>query len=120
MIDLKPLPSHGVRSQFRKDLTSGPQATAIRVPENSVSKTPKFTRSGIMTDLEPPPEEERPAELRSAAAESLKRAARQTDPREFDRLTRHALGLIDRARAIQHGQQRGLEGRKTMDITRRT
>jgi len=79
-----------------------------------------------MTDLEPPPEKGEAAELRSAAAEALKSAARQTDPREFDRLTRHALGLIERARAIQQGRRpargsiprllrHGLERRKTMD-----
>ena len=84
-----------------------------------------------MTDLEPSPEEENAAELRSAAAESLRRAARKTDPREFDRLTLHALGLIERARTIQQGRRpaRGsiphlvrheLERGKTMDMTRRT
>jgi len=32
----------------------------------------------------------------------LQSAARQNDPNEFDRLAHHALGLIDRARAIRH------------------
>jgi aquaporin Z len=83
-----------------------------------------------MTDLEPP-EEKRAAKLRSAAAESLKNAARQSDPREFDRFTRHALGLIERARVIEQGRRPARESmphlvrhrlmrRKTMDMTRRT
>jgi hypothetical protein len=43
---------------------------------------------------------ERPAEadvedLRDAAVEALQSAARQSDPREFDRLTRLALRLIE-------------------------
>jgi hypothetical protein len=58
-----------------------------------------------MTDLDPREEEEDPNELRSAAVDALKEAARQSDPREFNRLTRHALALIERARAIGHGRQ---------------
>src|SRR5271168_4215572 len=62
--------------------------------------------SAVMTDPESESDEEKARELRSAAAECLQSAARQSDPREFDRLTRHALGLIERARAIQHRQRR--------------
>ena len=58
-----------------------------------------------MTDLDSPEGPEDPKELRSAAVDALQNAARQTDPREFDRLTRHALALIERARAIGHGRQ---------------
>ena len=58
-----------------------------------------------MTDLDPREEPEDPKELRSAAVDALKDAARQSDPREFNRLTRHALDLIERARAIGHGRQ---------------
>jgi hypothetical protein len=35
----------------------------------------------------------------------LKDAARQSDPREFNRLTRHALALIEWARATAHVRQ---------------
>src|SRR5208283_1077155 len=52
---------------------------------------------------------------------------RQSDPGEFDRLTRHALGLIERARAVEHGRasipdlfRHELERRRPMDMTRRT
>ena len=58
-----------------------------------------------MTDLDPREEPEDPKELRSAAVDALKDAARQSDPREFNRLTRHALALIERARAIGHGRE---------------
>ena len=58
-----------------------------------------------MTDLDPREEEEDPKELRSAAVDALRDAARQSDPQEFNRLTRHALALIERARAIGHGRQ---------------
>ena len=58
-----------------------------------------------MTDLDPREEEEDPNELRSAAVDALRDAARQNDPREFNRLTRHALALIERARAIRLGRQ---------------
>ena len=58
-----------------------------------------------MTDLDPREEEEDPKELRSAAVDALKEAARQGDPQEFNRLTRHALALIERARAFGHGRQ---------------
>ena len=58
-----------------------------------------------MTDLDRPEEPEDPNELRSAAVDALQEAARQTDPQEFNRLTRHALALIERARAIGHGRQ---------------
>ena len=57
-----------------------------------------------MTDLDPQDESEDPQELRSAAVDALKDAARQSDPQEFNRLTRHALALIERARAIRHGR----------------
>lgn len=58
-----------------------------------------------MTDLDPSEEAEDPQKLRSAAVDALKDAARQSDPQEFNRLTRHALALIERARAIRHGRQ---------------
>ena len=58
-----------------------------------------------MTDLDPREEPEDPQKLRSAAVDALKDAARQSDPQEFNRLTRHALALIERARAIRHGRQ---------------
>jgi Na+/phosphate symporter len=58
-----------------------------------------------MTDLDRREEPEDPKVLRSAAVDVLKDAARQSDPREFNRLTRHALALIERARAIAHGRQ---------------
>jgi hypothetical protein len=58
-----------------------------------------------MTELDRPEEPDDPKELRSAAVDALKDAARQSDPREFNRLTRHALALIERARAIAHGRQ---------------
>ena len=58
-----------------------------------------------MTDLDPHEEPEDPQELRSAAVDALRDAARQSDPQEFNRLTRHALALIERARAIRHGRQ---------------
>ena len=63
------------------------------------------TRSVAMTGLEPRKEPEDPNELRSAAVDALRDAARQSDPREFNRLTRHALALIERARAIRHDRQ---------------
>jgi hypothetical protein len=65
-----------------------------------------MTRSAVMTELDPQKEEDEPSILRSAAAEALQCAARQSDPREFDRLTRYALALIERARAIRHRRHR--------------
>jgi hypothetical protein len=56
-----------------------------------------------MTDFQPEGETEDPNKLRSAAVKALQSAARQDDPREFDRLTRHALRLLRRARAIRDG-----------------
>ena len=61
-----------------------------------------------MTELEPRSEAEEATELRSAAVVSLQSAARQSDPREFDRLTRHALRLVELARAIQHGRRQAV------------
>ena len=58
-----------------------------------------------MTNRDSPEGPEDPKELRSAAVDALQNAARQTDPQEFNRLTRHALALIERARAIGHGRQ---------------
>ena len=62
-----------------------------------------ITRATIMSEPEQAREEE-PAALRRAAIEALRNAARQKDPKEFDRLTRYGLGLIERARAL--GQRR--------------
>ncbi len=59
-----------------------------------------------MADLEPEKEEENPTQLRSAAVEALQSAVREKDPDESDRLTRYALALIDRARAIRQGRRR--------------
>jgi hypothetical protein len=61
-----------------------------------------------MTDFDRPEKPEDPKELRSAAVDALKAAARQSDPQEFNRLTRHALALIQRARAIGHGGQHAI------------
>jgi hypothetical protein len=73
-----------------------------------------------MTDTEPESETQDPAELRSAALEALQSAVRQSDPREFDRLTRYALGLIDRARAIGRGRQRAAQGAEvTSDVRKK-
>src|SRR5215510_8239341 len=44
----------------------------------------------------------------SAAVEELQSAARQKDPKEFDRLSRYGLALIERARTI--GQRRRRAG----------
>jgi hypothetical protein len=65
-----------------------------------------ITRSAIMSEPEQSSEEE-PAALRSAAIEALQSAARQKDPKEFDRLTRYGLALIERARAIRQ-RRRGI------------
>ena len=54
-----------------------------------------------MVERDPESEEEKPAALRSVAVEALQSAARQNDPNEFDRLTRYALALIERARVIR-------------------
>lgn len=70
-----------------------------------------------MTDLDPREEEEDPKELRSAAVDALQEAARQSDPREFNRLTRHALALIERARAIGHDRKHAVsEPTETQDL----
>jgi hypothetical protein len=61
-----------------------------------------------MTELDPEREEGEPTALRSAAVEALQSAARQSDPEESDRLTRHGLALIERARAIGHRRQSGI------------
>jgi len=69
-------------------------------------------RSATMSEPEQASEEE-PAALRSAAIEALQSAARQRDPKEFDRLTRYGLALIERARAIpQRRRGVGSEGDK--------
>jgi hypothetical protein len=70
-----------------------------------------------MTDLESGFNEEKAIALRSAAAECLQSATRQSDPLEFDRLTRHALGLIERARAIQHRRRRAVSGSNGAPVT---
>ena len=57
-----------------------------------------------MTGLGRPNKPEDPQQLRNAAVDALKDAARQSDPQEFSRLTRHALALIERARAIGHSR----------------
>jgi hypothetical protein len=47
-------------------------------------------------------------DLRDAAVEALQSAARQSDPREFDRLTRLALRLIEWARALRRGSRHAI------------
>lgn len=59
-----------------------------------------------MTDFDRPEEPEDRTSFAARLSNALKDAARQSDPREFNRLTRHALALIERARAIGHGEQR--------------
>jgi hypothetical protein len=59
-----------------------------------------------MRNLEPENGKDDPEELRGNAVEALRRAARQDDPREFERLTRYALRLIERARAIRQDRRR--------------
>ena len=67
-----------------------------------------------MADFDHLDEPDDPNELRSAAVDALKSAARQTDPREFSRLTHYALALIERARIIRHGGNHAiLEASKT-------
>jgi thioesterase domain-containing protein len=61
-----------------------------------------------MADHEPEEEEENPTQLRNDALEALQNAARQRDPEESDRLTRYALALIDRARAIRQRRRRAV------------
>ena len=61
-----------------------------------------------MTELEPEREEDEPEALRSAAVEALQSAARQSDPKESDRLTRYGLALIERARAVGHRRRDGI------------
>jgi hypothetical protein len=81
----------------RNQLQSG--AAAI------VYRRDAITLSAGMTDLDRPEKPEDPKELRSAAVDALKDAARQSDPQEFNRLTRYALALIEQARAIAHVRQ---------------
>ena len=69
-----------------------------------------------MTEFERQDETEKATELHDAAAECLQSAALQSDPREFDRLTRHTLGLIARARAIQH-RRRAVSGSNEKRVT---
>ena len=63
-----------------------------------------------MTHFEPEGEPEDTADLRNAAVKALQSAVRQHDPHEFDRLTRHALGLLQRARAIGRRLRAGTGG----------
>ena len=69
----------------------------------SFTKVAWIARCGVMKERDPESEQEKPAALRSRAVELLQSAARQNDPREFDRLTRYALALIERARVRRHG-----------------
>jgi hypothetical protein len=61
-----------------------------------------------VTELDPEEQDDEPATLRSAVVEALQSAARQNDPKELDRLTRYALALIERARAIRDRRQRAI------------
>jgi len=63
-----------------------------------------------MTHREPKRETEDPTHLRNAAVKALQSAVRQRDPHEFDRLTRHELGLLQRARAIGRRLRAGTRG----------
>ena len=72
-----------------------------------------------MGDFDPTEEPKDPKELRSAAVDALKDATRQNDPREFNRLTLHALALIERARAIGHGRQNAVSKAAETQISRR-
>ena len=63
---------------------------------------------GAMMERDPEREEEKPLALRSAAVEVLRSAIRQKDPNEFDRLTRYALALIERARGIRQEKHRAV------------
>jgi hypothetical protein len=94
---LRPGISARICHRNRNQLQSG--AAAI------VYRRGTITLSAGMTDLVRSEEPEDPNELRSAAVDAPKDAARQTDPREFNRLTRHVLALIERARAIAQGRQ---------------
>ena len=58
-----------------------------------------------MDEFESRSDDEEAVELRDAAVEALQSAARQSDPREFDRLTRLGLGLIERAQVIRQGRR---------------
>ena len=90
-------------SQQRSDIRTANRSNRTLRP--LVTKRAAITRSAAMTGLDPRRESEDPNELRSAAVDALRKAARQNDPREFNRLTRHALALIERARAIRLGRQ---------------
>ena len=94
---------HTPASQQGSDIRTASRSN--HAPLLSVNDNAAITRSAAMTDLDPHDESEDPQELRSAAVDALKDAARQSDPQEFNRLTRHALALIERARAIRHGRQ---------------
>jgi hypothetical protein len=87
---------------FSKDVTSAPRGAPITPPLQPYQGSPDHAL-GTMTHFEPKAETEHPTKLRSAAVKALQRAARQNDPREFDRLTRHALRLLQQARAIRYG-----------------
>ena len=97
--------SRVIALHLRKDQTSRPQGLPIRERHRPIEDA-VIRRSGAMGDLEPRSEAVEARELRTAAAASLQSAARQRDPGEFDRLTRHALRLIELARAIQYGRRR--------------
>jgi hypothetical protein len=92
-----------------------PQGSHIRTasrsnlsPPHLFTNSAEITRSAVMIELEPEREEDEPEALRSAAVEALQSAARQSDPKESDRLTRHGLALIERARAIGHRRRNGI------------
>ena len=72
-----------------------------------------------MADFDRPEEPKDPKKLRSAAVDALKDAARQNNPREFNRLTLHARALIERARAIGHGRQNAVPKAAEMHVSRR-
>jgi hypothetical protein len=77
-----------------------------------------ITRAAIIPEPEQARKEE-PAALLSAAIEALRNAARQKDPREFDRLTRYGLAPIERACAVGQGRRRAASERDEPALARK-
>src|SRR5215831_3424948 len=102
----------GADTKFlRKDLTSEPQAFPIAQWRKRLPRVSWAARGGAMTGRDPNSKEEKPAALRSAAVKALQSPAREVNPNKSDRLIRHALALIERARVIRQSRDRdALEG----------
>ena len=90
------------RGTFPQRSDSGTAKRFNHAQPQAFTKSAVVAQCGAMTELEPQDGSENITGLRSAAVKALESAARQSDPEEFDRLTRHALMLIERARAIGH------------------